>query len=264
MRAARFEQRLDFAIEPRTAELIDNALPMFSRVTGERIRHELYLILREREPERVLCRLQELAVLTRIHPRLTCKKETSELFARLRRTIAGGQWDVPSEEDHRPLPRYYLALLAHRMSRPELEALADRLKIYRDDLALLRQLQDLRECEEELDRRELSDREIYHLLRHASTPALMLYWLCTDLEQVRERLWRYESELRHIEPAVDGEYLKGLGLKPSPLFSQLLNAVRDAKLEGQVHTKEEEKALIARLLAKEEGWQDLGKAPIGE
>jgi len=42
LRAARFEQRLGFTIETRTAELIDNALPMLSRVSGERIRHELY------------------------------------------------------------------------------------------------------------------------------------------------------------------------------------------------------------------------------
>jgi len=34
MRAARFEQRLGFTIEERTAELIEDALPMLSRVTG--------------------------------------------------------------------------------------------------------------------------------------------------------------------------------------------------------------------------------------
>ncbi len=39
-----------------------------------------------------------------------------------------------------------------------------------------------------------------------------------------------------------------LGLKPSPLFSRLLNAVRDARLDGEIHTVDEEKALIARLL----------------
>jgi tRNA nucleotidyltransferase (CCA-adding enzyme) len=47
---------------------------------------------------------------------------------------------------------------------------------------------------------------------------------------------------------VDGVYLKSLGLRPSPLFSKLLDAVRDARLDGQIDTVEEEKALIARLL----------------
>jgi tRNA nucleotidyltransferase (CCA-adding enzyme) len=58
----------------------------------------------------------------------------------------------------------------------------------------------------------------------------------------------HETELRHVQPVVDGEYLMSLGLKPSPLFSKLLNAVRDARLDGEVQTMEEEQALIARLL----------------
>jgi tRNA nucleotidyltransferase (CCA-adding enzyme) len=250
MRAARFEQRLGFAIEPGTAELIDSALPMLSRVSGERIRHELYLILREREPELVLCRLDGLGVLAQIHPRLACTERSWELFARLRQTIAEGQWKVPADEDGRPMPGSYLALLTYPLSRSELEALANRLKIFRNDLSLLRQVLDLREREADLARQDLSNREIYHLLRYASTPALMLHGLCTESERVRERLWRYEKELRHVQPVVDGAYLKSLGLKPSPLFSRLLHTVRDARLDGLVHTVEEEKALIASLLAE--------------
>ena len=252
MRAARFEQRLGFAIESRTAELIDNALPMLSRVSGERIRHELYLILREREPERVLRRLDSLNVLSQIHPRLACAEDTRQRFDRLRQTLSSGEWNVPTEEDGRPLPGYYLALLTYHLSPSELEALAGRLRIFRDDLTLLRQTLDLRKREADLDRPASSNREIDALLRYSSTPALMISWLCTDSVRVRERVWYYEKELRHIQPVVDGAYLKSLGLKPSPLFSKLLNAVRNARLDGTIHTEEGEKALIARLLADQD------------
>jgi len=248
MRAARFEQRLGFVIEPRTAELIDNALPMLSRVTGERIRHELYLILREQEPERVLCRLDALGVLAHIHPRLACPENIWELFDRLRQTLAAGEWEVPTEEGGRPRPGYYLALLTYPFSPSDLEALTGRLRIFRNDLILLRQVHDLRAMEADLDRPDLANHEIDHLLRHTSSPALLIGWLATPSARARDRLWRYEHELRRVQPVVDGEYLKALGLKPSPLFRRLLNAVRDARLDGQVHTEEEEKALIARLL----------------
>jgi tRNA nucleotidyltransferase (CCA-adding enzyme) len=248
MRAARFEQRLGFSIEPRTAELIDNALPMLSRVTGERIRHELYLILSEREPERVLCRLKDLHVLAQIHPQLACVELSLDCFARLRETVAGGRWDVQPMENARPAPGLYLALLTFHLSHPDLEALAERLKIFRDDLTLLRQVHDLQEIEPKLLKPGLSNREIHNLLRYGSTPARMIQWLCTDSERVRKRLWHYETELRHIQPEVDGEYLKELGLKPSPLFSKLLNAVRNARLDGEIQTVEGEEALIARLL----------------
>jgi tRNA nucleotidyltransferase (CCA-adding enzyme) len=255
MRAARFEQRLGFAIEPRTAELIDNALPMLSRVTGERIRHELYLILREREPERALCRLDGLNVLTEIHSNLSCGDSTWERFVELRQVLAGGQWDIGLESNGRPAPGLYLALLTYELSRSELESLAGYLKIFRSDLTLLRQVLDLRDLEPNLTQPELSRRECYALLRYSSTKARLIHWLSTDSECVRQRLWCYETELRHVQPVVDGDYLKSLGLKPSPLFSRLLSAVRDARLDGEIQTAEEEKALIHRLLVERSGAQ---------
>jgi tRNA nucleotidyltransferase (CCA-adding enzyme) len=248
MRAARFEQRLGFAIESRTAELIENALPMLSRVTGERIRHELYLILHEQEPERVLCRLADLHALREIHPRLACDEETWKWFGQLRSALAGRAWDVPTVEDGRPAPGLYMALLCYNLPRAETEAFANHLKILRTDLTLLRQVTDLKEAQDKLDQPDLPNRQIYALLRHSSSASRLIFWVCTPSERVRDRLRLYEIELRHVRPVVDGEYLKSIGLKPSPLFSRLLNAVRDARLDGEIQTEEEEKALIAQLL----------------
>jgi tRNA nucleotidyltransferase (CCA-adding enzyme) len=253
IRAARFEQRLGFRIESRTVELIDDALPMLGRVSGERIRHELYLILEEPEPERALNRLSGLEVLQQIHPRLSCSEQTWQLFATLRQAVADGSWDVPAKENGGPAVGLYLALLTCHLSRPELEALAGRLKFFRDDLSLLRNVLDLREQEEILDRPHLSNREIYALLRYSTSPALLIQWLCTPSERVRARLWSFEQELRLVEPLLDGNYLLGLGLKPSPLFSRVLNAIRDARLDGLIQTEEEEKALVAKLLAERQG-----------
>lgn len=250
MRAARFEQRLGFDIESRTAELIDNALSMLNRVTGERIRHELYLILQEREPERVLGRLDGLNVLAAIHPRLSCGDSTWERFVELRQVLTEGQWNIDLEANGQPAPGLYMALLTYELSRTELESLAAYLKIFRSDLALLRQVLDLKELEPSLAQPDLSSRESYALLRYSTTRSRLVHWLSTDSERVRGRLWRYETELRHIQPVVDGAYLKSLGLKPSPLFSKLLSAVRDARLDGQIRTEEEERALIDRLLSE--------------
>ncbi len=248
LRAARFEQRLGFAIEPRTAELIDNALPMLSRVTGERIRHELYLILGEKEPERVLYRLDGLNALAQIHARLACGEETGEWFDRLRTTLAEGMWDVQVEEAGRPAPGLYLALLCYHLSRVETEAFASHLKIFRNDLTLLRQVADLKDAEDRLNQTNLSNRQLYALLRHSTSASRMILWLCSGSERVRDRLMLYETKLRHVQPLLDGTYLKSLGLQPSPLFSRLLNAIRDARLDGEIQTMEEEKALIAHLL----------------
>jgi tRNA nucleotidyltransferase (CCA-adding enzyme) len=228
--------------------LIDDALPMLSRVTGERIRHELYLILREQEPERVLCRLDGLNALAQIHGRLACGEETWEWFGQLRTTLAEGIWDVRTEDDGCPPPGLYLALLCYHLSRAEMEIFANRLKIFRSDLTLLRQIADLKDVEPKLDQRDISNRQVCALLRFSSSASRLILWLCIRSEHVRARLRLYETDLRHVRPVVDGAYLKSLGLKPSPLFSRLLNAVRDARLDGEIQTVEEEKTLIAQLL----------------
>jgi len=248
MRAARFEQRLGFAIEPRTAELIENALPMLSRVTGERIRHELYLILGEREPEKALCRLDALKVLAQIHPRLTCVEETQARLAQLRHVVSNRQWQLPPGENGLVSPGLYLALLLYDWTRADVEMLSGRLRIFRNDLALLHQVLDLRDLEHRLEDPSLSSREIDGLLHYAGPQALLVHWLCSASPMVRERLWRYDKVLRHVQPALDGSYLKGLGLKPSPLFGKLLQALREARLDGKIGSVEEEKALVGRLL----------------
>jgi len=43
-----------------------------------------------------------------------------------------------------------------------------------------------------------------------------------------------------------------MGLEPGPLFGRLLSALRDARLDGEVTSLEEERAFVEKLLAKEE------------
>jgi tRNA nucleotidyltransferase (CCA-adding enzyme) len=70
LRAIRLEQRLGFTLEQRTRELIDQALPLLDRVSGDRVRHEIEAILEEADPARILARLEQLSVLAAIDPDL--------------------------------------------------------------------------------------------------------------------------------------------------------------------------------------------------
>ena len=53
-RAIRYEQRLGFQIEPETLKLLKRDVPMLKTVGGYRLRHELELVLKEKEPEKAL------------------------------------------------------------------------------------------------------------------------------------------------------------------------------------------------------------------
>jgi tRNA nucleotidyltransferase (CCA-adding enzyme) len=262
LRAIRLEQRLGFHIEPRTQELIGNALGFLGRVSGKRIRHELFLLFQEPEPEAGLARMQELGVLRHIHPGLRCDGWLQRKYETLRYALP--QWYESSwlpalaEEDHDALhgmstptdnaPHLYLALLAYRLVPAELETLIERLKIARDDADLLHEVVALHQRVETLQVQDVRPSEVYRLLEPYSGPAILITWVATDSPGVRGHLSRYWHDYRHVKPTADGNDLKALGISPGPIYGQILDVLRDACLDGQIASPAEERALLHRLV----------------
>jgi poly(A) polymerase len=65
-------------------------------------------------------------------------------------------------------------------------------------------------------------------------------------EEARRR-WEVEGTL-WPPPVITGEDLIATGLEPGPVFSVLLEKVRDAQLDGSITAKAEALALVRRLL----------------
>jgi tRNA nucleotidyltransferase (CCA-adding enzyme) len=248
LRAARLEQRLGFKIEERTEELIGNALGLLDRVSGERIRHELYLILEEAEPEKGLGRLEELGVLAQVHPALRCNDWLSSKYRQLREALETGDWRPDGEGQ--ASPGHYLALLTYRLIPEELETLIGRLKITRDDADRLREVSELRPIVPRLAERDLPPSAIYQLLAPYSGQSIFLMWVASDSALIRQRLELYHRLLQHVEPEIDGAWLQERGVEPGPIYRQILGALRDARLDGQVSSLKEEEALVEKLLAE--------------
>ncbi len=270
LRAARLESRLGFHLDPRSEELIADALPLLKRVSGDRIRHELELIFREAEPERVLCRLEELDVLRYIQPGLRCDRWLQSKYPVLRGEpkadifraeilgISLGSraedeifdreiWNVTPQDDF----ILHLALLAYRLDSEAIETLITRLKVKRDDADDLRQLPSLQETLPQLGKARQPS-AVYHLLHPFPARVLAVAWIATDRRRLHKRLLSYQTTWRSVEPALSGDDLKNMGLKPGPIFGRLLEELRDARLDGKVQTREEEEALIEKRLAAEE------------
>ncbi len=250
LRAVRFEQRLGFQIEERTRELIDDALELLDRVTGERIRQELDLILKESEPERALCRLDQLGILRQIHPHLRCDVWAEAAFRRLR--DQSPLWhDLSPSEPRLPLTGISLMpLLTYRMRSGEVESLIARLKIGQQDAELMRQLGELRALIPILERPDLRPSEIYRLLEQHGSTAFLLFWIAVESDQARERIARYQRELRWVKPTTDGSALEAMGIPQGPIYGDILQTLRSARLDGEVTTLEEERALVRRLISE--------------
>ncbi len=243
LRAVRFEQRFNFRIEQRTAELIDDALDLLERVTPARVRHELELIFGEREPEHALRRLDELGVADYIHPDLRTDDWVVFRFAALREALK----TQPKPAD---LDQLYFAIWTYRLPGSEFEALERRLHPMRSTLNLLEDLHGLKEQVGRLAEPELRHSQIFRILDQVKPASRFLLRLISDSAVVRARIDLYEQKLRHIRPHTGGSDLKRLGLKPGPVFRDILSAARAAWLDGQITNEVEERALVERLAAE--------------
>ncbi len=96
----------------------------------------------------------------------------------------------------------------------------------------------------------LTPMRLYHLLRSYSPETLFVLYVASDDPVVREHLVHYHQRLQWVRPRLGGEYLKELGLKPGPIYKEILNQLQDAVLEGRVRTRQEEEELIQQLVKK--------------
>jgi tRNA nucleotidyltransferase (CCA-adding enzyme) len=236
LRAVRYEQRLCFELETQTAQLLKRDIPMLDTISSDRIRHELELIFKEKQPEFVINRLGELGVLQGISPFLKGDGWIVEKFDKARRLKKPTQ-----------LLSLYFCLLIYSFNERELEQFLARLNIpaklsraIRDTLRLKRRLP-------LLDKSPLKPSEIYYLLREYEPVAIQANSIASDSSIEYRHLQLYLTKLRYVRTSLDGEELKKLGISAGPEMGKVLQILHNAKLDGEVRTRADEKKLALSL-----------------
>jgi tRNA nucleotidyltransferase (CCA-adding enzyme) len=244
LRAARLMARLEFELEDRTAELLDDALDLLDRVSGERIMNELELIFKERHPERALQRLDELGILTAIHPGLVVDKWLIKQLETLCDDLSQTAWCQTT-----PSPVHYMGLMAFSLAKDELDALLERLNLRVHQRTVLHQVYAIKRDAVNIAGAD-SASALYHMLEDSSDDARLIAWLALDDETTRQQIVRFQTQLRDVAPRIDGNYLKQeFGLQPGPIFKTIIDRLRDAGLDGQVTTLAQERALVEQIMA---------------
>ncbi|RLD06551.1 MAG: hypothetical protein DRI32_02400, partial [Chloroflexi bacterium] len=247
LRAIRFEQRFGFELGVRTRQLMDEAHSLLTKLTGQRIRHELDLILDEPRAVEMFSRLAALDLLPAISPVLV---PDPELAARLDVAL---NFPPPSLLGEIPTIAHlnkrralgYLAWLLP-LSVKDLRVLCKRLHFHaalEDALFAARSLCD--------DLPTLLDAKPSQWTRRLEgIPPLALYAasLCDIDDDLRENIQEYLAKWRNIHPTISGDDLQARGLRPSPRYKEILSQLRAAWIDGEVKNKEEELMLLEKLL----------------
>lgn len=226
-RAARYETRLDFRMDPKTETLAMASASDVRLLTGARIREELVAILEEEDPEPALARLAQLGV----SDALGITFAPQGLQQRLR---------ALAQRYNLQLPRWHLGLLS--LNAPD--GFFDQLKVpqrvaasveaaHREEQTLVAALGDAHDPAAIVAAVEATgaDTPLYVLARH-DTPALQDYF----------------DRLRRVRLDVDGEDLAALGLEQSPRVGEVLAELRRRKLNGELPGRAEELAAARELI----------------
>lgn len=240
LRALRYEQRLDFRLEENTERLVREGVNNLATVTAERLWHEMELILKEARPEKVLCRAGELGVLSHLCPALAADDWLSERFRQAR----------DSAEDPSSVVGTYLALWAYRLTEADAMDCIGRLKMPGWAARAINEVQRLKRSLKPLADPASRSNQIYHALQGFPPDVVTAVALASDSSLVRRRLELYLRELQHVSISLDGRSLQAMGVPAGRKMGQILRALHDARLDGEVSSLEDEKELVRRLLRR--------------
>jgi tRNA nucleotidyltransferase (CCA-adding enzyme) len=251
-RAVKLAVRLDFEIEAHTFELILEAVRDgdLGHVSIDRIKRELLLIMQEPKASDVMALLDKLGVLSSVFPELAWP------FAK------GAMEPVDGGKQER-LETHLAALVIHFAGTdPNLaEGLGRFLHMPLPLVKLMRDAVGLMSVWDRLGVEEQKPSETYrllHTLNPASLKAVARLNPSSHNSIEWDRLKRYIDEWSRVKTALNGEYLKRLGVKAGPEYGEVLGALHDAKLNGEVATEAEEKTFVAEWLRRAQTQRDSG------
>ncbi len=233
IRAVRYARRLGFSVAADTRRLITTAVEegVFTNLSGQRLRHELELLLAEPHPAQSVAMLAELGMLRVLDPDLPWGSGEHAFLLDLEGLAAWYRLqDIGPEPDPLAL---YLGGLAARAGEGVVARLADRLCLAgrrRDRFLALpgraARLAELAGAGSPVS--TLAER----LERWDAAPALVA--MAGVEEPDRKRLAAALERSARLELPVTGRDLVAAGVPPGPHIGRALKAARRALLDGEV------------------------------
>jgi tRNA nucleotidyltransferase (CCA-adding enzyme) len=232
-RAVRYEKRYKFKIEEGTLALIPEARSLIEKLSAQRIRHELDLILEEPNAVAMLERLDELDLLAPIHPALSNFNQSNLAI------LKSGATELQDRQS-----RWILWLM--HLTEQEIEFVNRRLHFTAGLLKIVRSAALLNANRTAVIGSKPS--QSVELLEGYSLRALETVYPVLPAGEVKNKISKYLSEWRHVKPKTTGHDLKKRGIKAGPKYTEILRRLRAAWLDGEVETEEEELRMLADLI----------------
>jgi len=252
LRALRFSERFGFELEIQTGELLKRALieGRLDDISPERVREELIHCLSEEKPWPIIGRLFEEGTLGVLHQSIYTLPDFSKDTDPIEPAM---KWlsEFLSEEELPERSHAYIALLMSGAAEGGAVSFARRYKFDLEVIRIAEGLSELKGICKHLSKPVEKSSDLVRMLEKLPGPCWVV--LAADGAEgshSRENLKKYLTELRKIKLEINGDDLIKDGFDPGPGFGQALEAVRSAKIDGEVNGWDEEMELARNILSK--------------
>jgi tRNA nucleotidyltransferase (CCA-adding enzyme) len=246
IRAVRFEQKFDFRIGKHTEYLLKGAVKKgyLKRAQGPRLLSEIYNVLRGENPVKAFKRMNELGILSSLHPSLTFDDKTRDTFQQVEKIHSWFQLLFLTEDPDLGEIYFHAIMLAkNKQEREEILALFH-LSEHRQEVMRSRWAK-ISATMRVLARAEnKSNSSIARLLGQVEIEDLLLIMSLTKREGTVKAVSLYLSRLRFIQREIDGKTLGEMGYPSGPIYREIMLAVQDARVDGLVNSLAEEKEWV--------------------
>jgi tRNA nucleotidyltransferase (CCA-adding enzyme) len=245
LRAVRYEQRYGFRIGNRTLQLLLEARPLLSRVSGDRIRHEIDNILKEDHAVQMLGRLNDIKLLEAIHPDLEWDEWIQEKLTNIDPPTA--EWNIEPDLKGIPVMRIFAyTLWLIRLSLSRTEKIITRLRLPRPLKEIV-----IEACYLWGDMLEMQGTKpsvFTNWLNKVSVISIYSLFLASDNPSIRDSLHSYITHWKNIKPNITGHDLHARGLPPGPHYKEIINRLKAGWVDGTITTADQENNALNTII----------------
>jgi tRNA nucleotidyltransferase (CCA-adding enzyme) len=252
-RAIRFEQRFGFEIASKEQVFMRTSIKknLVDSLSGTRLFNEIKLLLNEKKTMDCIRRMQEFDLFQFVSPEMFKEPQDLEVLERLesiflseKRIIIRGKPKV-----------WYVYLLGLFYSLDEVAFLKAAKRLNLPNRIKNSLCEDRTQCRESLEKltskKKCEPVEVYHAFANLSVEGVVFLMALSSTDRINKYANIYFNQYQgRMKPSLTGNDLVKMGVEPGPVYRFILNALREARIEGSVKSREEETALVEERFLK--------------
>ena len=252
-RAIRFEQRFKFCIEDQTRGFMKSAIEsdLINQLSGKRLLNEVKLLLKEPDPVRCVDRMKAFSLLQFFASDISNDDFRWLVMKKIDSVLIWSKMISMPKKPETWLV-YFLGLFV-AVKDAVFEQAVERLRF---PVKISNRMRSDREHFIKARRglnegREPGPSEIYDIFSELSAEAVILLLAACSSERVNKYAALYFNEYyTSAKTKLTGDDLVGMGVEPGPIFKDVFKALRDARVNGQVASRDEEVLFVESQFLK--------------